>query len=77
MWQSDLATSGSVLHSTDSLPTPTEDAPSMHLNDESPGISPGHCCKRGGGPTASLARKHSVHEHKFDQEKVPLVYLEH
>ena len=72
MWQSVIAIGGSVLHYTDSLPTPTADVPSSLPDDDSLDTSPGHRRKRAGGPRTSPAHKHSVHEHKFDQEKVPL-----
>ena len=72
MWQSDLATGSSVLHSTNGLPTPPSEEPSPPRHDESPDISPGHRRKRVGGAPAESARKHAVHEHRFDHEKAPL-----
>ena len=72
MRQSNLATRSSVLHSTNGLPTPADEDPSPPSLEDIPDISPGHRRKRGGSASYEPARKHVVHEHKFDHEKTPL-----
>ena len=75
MWQSDLVTGSSVLHTTDGLPTLAGEEPSPPRHEDNPDISPDHRRKRAGSASSEPARKHAVHEHKFDHEKAPLSTL--
>ena len=72
MWHTDLATSSSVLHSSNGLPTPPLEELSPPRHDESPDISPGHRRKGVGGASVESARKHAVQKHRYDHEKAPL-----
>ena len=65
MWQSDLATGSSVLHSTDGLSTTTSEEPSPPRHKDGPDISPGHRRKRARSASSEPAHKHAVHQHKL------------